>query len=480
MAAVISKAGNRETLAFRFEWLALPPGDEPRTAADATRANLLVWVGGQLVWGYERGTRIRGYIWTWVELLEHLSRTWHYLLLEEQYPLSLRPASPSSFVALAKQKLAQFGGPRRAELEREVWNFTEAHELSFAGHGIKLPAIWVVPLGRTFQVESEGVLVEVARSELTDTLEAVGNAIADRLTARSSDSRAEAALLAWGQRAAAPTERLAEIYTNLSRDELEQLAKNQPWWKAWELPSGAPFEPTELLAVARSLKGLIPPKITRNVLDKVRAFPLGKHPELDRLTQIALQLVASSPYETPAEQGLSLARLVRKELTLGDGPVEPEDLLHDLDVPVKSLDFGTSQVDAVGVWGPRHGPAVLLNSKGIHAQRKAGKNATIAHELCHLLVDRAAALPLGEALQGQLGDPVEARARAFAAELLVPQTVVSSAFAQGAPRAVLKKLQKRYGASAEMIAWQARNSTEPLSAEAYTFLKEQVSRPQLF
>jgi Zn-dependent peptidase ImmA (M78 family) len=59
------------------------------------------------------------------------------------------------------------------------------------------------------------------------------------------------------------------------------------------------------------------------------------------------------------------------------------------------IDLWTSdRIDAVACWGPRHGPAVLLNREGRHAHTERGARATLAHEICHLLIDRQGSLPL--------------------------------------------------------------------------------------
>jgi Zn-dependent peptidase ImmA (M78 family) len=144
--------------------------------------------------------------------------------------------------------------------------------------------------------------------------------------------------------------------------------------------------------------------------------------------------------------------------------------------------LSSPEIDAVAVWGPRRGPSVLVNDEGAHNQSAGGRNATLAHEIDHLLIDRDGGLPLAEVVGGHVPVRLEQRARAFAAELLVPRRIAGAWFAETSrrPHAILQALVDRFGASQEVVAWQARNSDITLSPEARGFLRTKVSRPDLF
>jgi Zn-dependent peptidase ImmA (M78 family) len=107
--------------------------------------------------------------------------------------------------------------------------------------------------------------------------------------------------------------------------------------------------------------------------------------------------------------------------------------------------------------------------------------ATYAHELAHLLLDRTTALPLAEVIGGRAVGSTEERARAFAAQLLLPKEEAGRALASTTdPAQTVRSLQSRYGVSQEIIAWQARNSDVQLSAEVHAVLRSFVSRPWRF
>ncbi len=122
-----------------------------------------------------------------------------------------------------------------------------------------------------------------------------------------------------------------------------------------------------------------------------------------------------------------------------------------------------------------------MNTAGHHNSSRQGLRATYAHEIAHLLLDRTTALPLAEVMGGRAVGSTEERARAFAAQLLLPKEEAGRAFASTTdPARTVRVLQRRYGASQEVVAWQARNSDIQLSAEVHDVLRRFVSRPWRF
>ena len=105
-----------------------------------------------------------------------------------------------------------------------------------------------------------------------------------------------------------------------------------------------------------------------------------------------------------------------------DQKVDVESVLERLGVEVRTVGLHCEGLDAVAAWGS-HGPVVVVNPDGMHAKSAAGRRATLAHELCHLLLDRERRLPVAD-VQGRSVRPsharLERRANAFAAEFLLP------------------------------------------------------------
>jgi Zn-dependent peptidase ImmA (M78 family) len=117
-------------------------------------------------------------------------------------------------------------------------------------------------------------------------------------------------------------------------------------------------------------------------------------------------------------------------------------------------------VDAAAIWGPHHGPAILLNQMPLsRASTPNGRRTALAHEVCHLLIDREGALPVAEVLGGQVVKRIEQRANAFAAEWLLPRAAAADCLrASEDIIACGKALEKRYVVSRELVCHQIANS----------------------
>jgi Zn-dependent peptidase ImmA (M78 family) len=100
------------------------------------------------------------------------------------------------------------------------------------------------------------------------------------------------------------------------------------------------------------------------------------------------------------------------------------------------------------------GPTIVYNPHHMHENIWVLR-FTIAHELCHLLFDRAEHEPLGRYTAFDdmeletTGDPREVRANAFAVHFLMPYAALSKALlAEGAgdrPEATIRGLMERFG-----------------------------------
>jgi Zn-dependent peptidase ImmA (M78 family) len=141
------------------------------------------------------------------------------------------------------------------------------------------------------------------------------------------------------------------------------------------------------------------------------------------------------------------------------------------DVDVRVLDFAIRSLDALAVWGPKHGPAVLLNktSNRIPATigniwRSGALRVTAAHELCHLLLDSKHTLSAVDVLGGRMPLRIEQRAKAFAAGFLLPSQEAADLWkAEGNPLDALslykliKKLCRRHNVTESVAAWQLQH-----------------------
>lgn len=459
---------------FSLRWVADGSTDQ---AAHATLGHLRLALRGQPVWhGDDADT---GFEWTWIELLEFLADSWRYLVLEDGTPLGVAVDTAPRMLAAA-EAATQIAGPAVADTDLEQLHaFVATHDLSGAVQGADLPPAWVVRDGLTGWLCTDHWTGRAPAAELTQMLNELGEAIAARLVA-CSDARAVAAVGSWRARENLSRLDVIEAATGFPRNLVEEVesaffARDERNWLAPE---------SDVLLAAARMVGPLPLDTLDPILQAIRGMPSVNTPELDQLSEAATAVVQAAADERPYEQGYVLATWLRAEprtVQVG-GRIDPHALLHRWGVPVVEVALELASLDAIGCWGSQHGPGVVINVDGAHANSKAGRRATLAHEVAHLLVDRKGSLPLAEVLGGRTALHVEQRARAFAAELLLPRTLAVSEFLDSDSdyELLLKRVMKSFGVSAELIAWQVRNSRAPLEAGLRRFLSQYVPQPHQY
>lgn len=110
-----------------------------------------------------------------------------------------------------------------------------------------------------------------------------------------------------------------------------------------------------------------------------------------------------------------LARAIRQEYSLGDGPVRSIRRLLERDMGALVFSLSADGVSGMSWWHPGAGPAILVN----RTDSPGRQNWTVAHELAHLL--QSDAVIICDTLQVNYGEPRERFADAFAAEFLLPR-----------------------------------------------------------
>jgi Zn-dependent peptidase ImmA (M78 family) len=451
-------------------------GSPRSTAAEVTRGRLLVEVRGQPVWHDSTGRR--GFEWTWIELLEFLGWAWPYLLLEDGTPMRVRIDTAPRMLAAAEAAISEHDIGIAGGQDDLVYGYVETHDLSLGLEGALLPPLWIVRQGTLGWVSSAAWHGAVPFDELVDALKQVGDAISARI-ADVADDRARQARAQWFDREQLSRTELIRAATGYSSDlvaEIEDsfLSADERDWT--ELRSD------ELLAAARSL-GPLSSSVLMPILQAVRESPLVNTDLLDGLATTARAILSHQQDDRLYEQGYALANWLRSVpgFVSTAGRVDPDGLLQTWGIPVLERELALADLDAIGCWGPRYGPAIVLNIDGVHNKTASGRRVTLAHEIAHLLVDRDVSLPLVEVLAGQTPETIEVRARAFAAELLLPRNVAAEVL-QSAPSVdrARRTAVSRFGISAEIFAWQVKNSGTPLTDQEITQLRGLVSRPSAY
>lgn len=451
-----------------LSWPSRPPKS---TAAEATLGKLRVCLRGRPVWYGADDTA--GVEWTWIELLEFLGENWLYLSIEDGSPLGVAPTTAPRMLAAA-EAAAERLPPGEAEFEREqIEAYRSTHDLAEALQGAVAPPLWVVRDGNVGWMASTAATARTSFSELLAVLAEVGDSIVRRLS-ELSDPRSVQAVATWHERDCHDRLRIIEASTGYPR---ALAAEVESVFSSLDELDGDRAASSELLAAAR-LVGPQPLTTLQPIIGALRGLKSFTTPELDDLAEPAAAVVGSVADEPPYAQGHELAAWLRTlpGITGTTGRVNPDDVLESWGVPVVEVGLGLLNVDAIGCWGPNHGPAVLLNLDRRHASNSGRRRATLAHEICHLLVDRAASLPLVEVLGGRTAEHVEQRAGAFAAEVLLPRDLAGNGFLSfgGDDERAAKSLRARFGVSSALLGWQVRNAQVPLSRSSRHFIDRLV------
>lgn len=295
-----------------------------------------------------------------------------------------------------------------------------------------------------------------------------------------NDQRSLQAVESWARRDSFTRFDLIEAATGFP---VELVAELEPVFfsetdRDWSIP-----ESDVLLAAARMV-GPQSPEVLRPILAAVKGVGRTATPKLDLLSKGMSALLDQMSGEEPHEQGYRLAARLRAKPEVVDdhGRVDPGELLRSWNVTVSDVPLRLRDIDAIGCWGPERGPTILINADHKFADSTTRRRATLAHEIAHLLVDRQAALPLAEVLGGRTSESVEKRARAFAAELLLPRSLAAQEFLghNGNYADAIGSIRKRFGVSGEIIAWQVKNSESFVPFEGLEQLSELVPDPSRY
>jgi Zn-dependent peptidase ImmA (M78 family) len=450
---------------LRFE---VAPSDDESSWPGLSWLRVNVALNSTIVWAQSGRDMVDEPVnWTWVDFLAGLARSWPWLMLESGYPIPVDPLHPGELQFLAQRRWAALTPEAAEEEEQQLYDYKMCHDLSQFMRGIFLPPLWVVRQGNEYVLSApkSNVLLWRPAAEVRHTLEQFGDLIAESL-AHSKESRAVGALKQWNTREKQVTKRFFPLASGLESEELVEIAGSKGAHAYFEVNDSANdpivwLETNELLAAARMTAGYVSLVTQRSVIEQIRNYPRVETPQLDKLslTAPAPEMFGILGYE----QGYGLAQWLRSKLEMDeDTAVDCEEIIRNLGVGIESTQFVEVHVlEAVAFWGPHHGPAILLNTApNARPSTAHGRRTTLAHELCHLVSDRYTALPLVEVIGGQVPRLQEQRARAFAAEFLLPRRIAEKRVKASTDLlTAASELMEEFLVSGEVVMYQINNSS---------------------
>ncbi|NBC13312.1 MAG: ImmA/IrrE family metallo-endopeptidase [Gammaproteobacteria bacterium] len=432
-----------------------------------TWGNLQLWIRDTLVWGDPagKGGLPHGIRWSWIDLLEFLAVAWPYLEEEETHPIAFdtpfeAPQHLGELRGRATLRWRNVTDDQAEDEQERLEDFLLVHDLGEALQGAFAPSLTLLRQGHQMRAATKAREWILTYTDCMSTLRSLAEQIAERLRGLD-DARSKLALERWQTRdQLAPVSRL-EAATGLAQHTLEEV---------WPGPINDANVPYTLKAAARMAGTYLPADALSLLLADLTNIPVGSSTRLNHPRQLAAELMTEYPEDEPYIQGYQLASHLRRTLNLGDDWIDPEKLLIDWGVAVKDIELPSEELDAIAVWSASHRPTVFINTLGLRSRFATGRRVSLAHEICHLLVDTDGALPAVEVFGGRVPPDVEKRANAFAAELLLPRSkardvtkqhlqFVNTADArQSAVEEALNELAAQFSVSHETAAWQVKNS----------------------
>lgn len=445
--------GNSEGLFFDLRLV--PTGDEREALA---WGELRVDLAGEPIWYEESEEGESGPIcWTWTDLLEFLGKKWIELTLEEIYPFPVFPLHPGRLRQEMEKRWESMSEEMVDEEGERLFTFEGSHDLARGLKGIFLPSIFVFRQGMQAWVCTSEQQILRPFDSIRQDLEGLGEFLAEFLESMGHP-RANYAVRCWRNREAGKKSLFLDFRTGLKEDIRKVLEDAESPEGYWELASEEADADNEILAAARLSAGIVSLRNQKSILDCIKTAGRGDTARLDDISRRLREAVDYA--ERPYDQGYTLVRALSRCADIpSERPLDLDSLLSDFGVEIQGLELEENcPVDAVAAWGARHGPVIVLNTKRRPAHPH-GRRTTLAHELCHLLIDRQGFLPFSEVLGGATPVYVEQRARAFAAEFLLPRESASEYMRRlDSVGTALDALSRDFQVSKEMAALQVLNS----------------------
>lgn len=221
------------------------------------------------------------------------------------------------------------------------------------------------------------------------------------------------------------------------------------------------------------------PRLSARDLDSLLALAMDLTPDPGRLAQY---LHPSRPHAMPEriiEDGYRRALMFREQFgvpeqvpLVGEWDLETV-VLPRLGVRLVDLQLDDGHVEGVAVKAPGRQPTIAINRSGRYASTKVGRRMTLAHELCHHLLDADESGRVGVVSNPWAPHTLEVRAASFAAMLLMPEAAIAHQLARDSRRWQAKDLcaaMDHLGVGKSTFTWHLHNLRWITEAEQASWL----------
>lgn len=443
------------------------------SAGRVTTARLSISIDGTAVWPVfgETGQGLEIQI---DDLLAYLTEYWKPLILRQVYPIPVNPYRSSELRREAIVRWAALGGAIAEREEAAVSAFEDAHDLSRSFGGLfGLPHFWMMRSGNRMVVETAGRTWHLPFFETCQELSSAGDWICNRLMQANSEKWARAAD-AWASRNQGDAAGLLAWSAGLDR-KLAQALISEGALEAPRNFTDAANDNDELRIAAR-MAGALPEDQIRDILSIARGFEKREAGALAELSTECTKVLLDRRIYRPFVQGEVAACRAREVLHISSGHrVDIFAVAQALGVEVRSLAVEPRSFDGLAIWGSKFGPGAFLNTgssrhrikDGIPPDENASLRVTLAHELCHILLDGDHTLGAIEVLKSRMPVSTEQRAKSFAGEFLLPTSSAAALWIQKgrssgrqALEELVEDLVRQYGVTRSVAAWKLEHAAQ--------------------
>ena len=424
---------------------------------------LELWVQGQnLCEHIEDGQIMKSVNWYLLPVLEWMARNWDPLLHEQRLPIKYGDAKNTAWASFQHNLIPPIGYDDRqsAEWNKKWYNWMIRHSLLAAREGGLFPDVFIrryrdeieiswgeihlagAPQGFRFCVPEGAVRLkpEIVSGPLFDML----SSAAQYLKERYSNSG-----------------RIASFFQDVQNIPQSDSVRRLSWLAGLDVEIGGAMarwiDVTDaisrylgdagkrLVSGYRSLRdivitgscdaammfGSLSPTIDRDdvlVIARLMIDAVSAEGDADISGNWVRSVDLLSDASPAWEQGYCLAMELHEKLSVhqNDSCVDMGDVLEKLGIRCSEVSLNDGDIRAISLAGPRHKPTILLNATNGTNRYESGRRFTLAHELCHVLYDRAYGVELAMASGPWAPRDIEKRANAFAAMFIMPPNLLRS------------------------------------------------------
>jgi Zn-dependent peptidase ImmA (M78 family) len=472
-------AGSTDVFAVR---LSFNPDPDQGAAADSDESvswgSLQLWVRGQNLCAHaDQGELLQAVHWYMLPVLEWLTESWDPLLHEERLPNRNFEDTAVESLAATRNPPALAGELDTALWEQEWYTWYGRHALRSARNGGLFPNVILrrlrdyieiswnnepspgTPPGFRFSLGPGANLLDP--SDVADPLyelltEAVGYlhrqapestrlaALRARVAELPGHAEARVRWLSGLPAYSQPLSDLKRSATDRIREswvDISNTIRRFPGRGAVEAALSVDESPLVVTGSCQAalLFGSVSPTVSADDVYRLASVLITQYTSLeaenDELRSLVSQVAPGDGF-LAWEQGYDLAESLHDVLKLAGDWVDVRQVLRRFNISQIRRTLDDASIRGCSIVGPQHKPTIVVNKSSRYSDKSsrysdgsAGVRFTIAHELCHILYDRAHGRRLAIASGPWAPRNIEKRANAFSAMFLMPPHLVQRALA---------------------------------------------------